>query len=200
MNNTKHLIPISFIICLLAGYLLPWIIAPTAPLTLNAYDLAEWTSLHPSQPHTTPALIVSLYLRVQLLLIGLLIAINVRKRWITVAGIMIIAIAQFPPLEFILSETSNINYQQQFYLSVGSVLIGIGFSSFSVTRWRSLWNLAIALVGIITSTLGVTQTSELLVMSLQQHSIGWGFFVVAMSYASLGLLEAIHIRGLFTKP
>lgn len=200
MNNTKHLIPRILIICLLAGYLLPWIIAPTAPLTLNAYDLAEWTSLHPSQPHTTPALVVSLYLRIQLLLIGLLIAINVRKRWITVVGIMIIAIAQFPPLEFILSETSNINYQQQFYLSVGTAIIGIGLSYFSLTRCLSLWNAAIALVGIITSTLGVAQTSDLLVMSLQQHSIGWGFFVVTVSYASLGLLEAIYIRGLFTRP
>ena len=33
----------------LCGYLLPWIVAPSSAMTLNAYDLAEWTSLHPLQ-------------------------------------------------------------------------------------------------------------------------------------------------------
>lgn len=200
MNTTHNLIRLFIITCLLAGYLLPWIIAPTAPLTVNAYDLAEWTSLHPLQPHTTPVLIVSLYLRLQLLLIGLLVALNMRKRWVSIVGILIIAIAQFPPLEFILSETSNINYQQQFFLSVSMLVIGIGLSYFGTTRWLTICNLSIALVGMITSTIGVIQSSELLTMSLQEHSIGSGFFVLVVSYGSLALLEMVHFRGLLKRP
>ena len=52
----------------LAGYVLPWIVAPSAALTLNAYDLAEWTSLHPLQRQTSPPLLAPLELRLQLVI------------------------------------------------------------------------------------------------------------------------------------
>jgi len=53
----------------LIGYILPWTVNNSAALTLNAYDLAEWLSLHPLSRANTPPLMASFWLRLQLVLI-----------------------------------------------------------------------------------------------------------------------------------
>jgi hypothetical protein len=51
---------------LLIAYVLPWVLHSTSSMTLNAYDLAEWTTLSPAQRQVSPALPVALGLRLQL--------------------------------------------------------------------------------------------------------------------------------------
>ena len=114
----KHTITVYLLLTLgLAGYLLPWIVAPTAPMTLNAYDLAEWTSLHPIQ--LGAPLAVPLLLRSQLPVIAVWIALPARgplMRLLAAAGVMLLALAQLPPLEFLTISRHDSNYQQQFML------------------------------------------------------------------------------------
>jgi len=70
-------LPAMLLLLGLLGYLLPWAVASSAPMTLNAYDLAEWTSLHPAQRQTTPPLLAPLRLRAQLAILSLAFALTV---------------------------------------------------------------------------------------------------------------------------
>ena len=107
----------------LLGYLLPWAVASSAPMTLNAYDLAEWASLHPAQRQTTPPLLAPLLLRAQLVVLSSIIALSVSQRWVAAAAVVALALAQLPPFEYVY-DIANLNYRQQFVLALVSLVAG----------------------------------------------------------------------------
>ena len=124
----KHACLLLFLLLIgLLGYLLPWAVAPSAPMTLNAYDLAEWTSLHPAQRHSSPPLLAPLLLRAQLVILSLTFALVVSRRpWrlISAATVAILALAQLPPFEYVY-DIANLNYRQQFGLALASLIAGL---------------------------------------------------------------------------
>jgi len=195
INNVTYLL----IIIILGGYVLPWIIAPSAPLSLNAYDLAEWASLHPSQPNTTPPLIIPLLLRLQLVIVTLLIALYARtdiQRWIALILVALLAVAQLPPLEFLISERDNINYQQQFILATLSLLIGGGLVVRKPQRLTPIISIALVSMGIITSFSGLQQAQELYTLSSQEYVSGSGGVIVIIAYS---IILAMNIYKIITK-
>ena len=170
----------------LGGYLLPWILAPTAPLTLNAYDLAEWTSLHPSQ-FGTP-LIVPLLLRIQLPIITMLAALFARGTWVrrlTALGIVLFALAQLPPLEFATIARHDSNYQQQFVLAVISFAAGLILLAYPLSRRLIPIAIGMAAVGMAASLVGQHQAQTLYYMSLQEAAPGAGLGVTVLAYGAI---------------
>ena len=183
----------------LIGYVLPWIVTPTAPLTLGAYDLAEWTSLHPSQPTTIPALIVPLLLRVQLVIITLIIALSAQTnklRFIAIVAIVPLSISQLPPLEFLTIATNNINYQQQFILATISLVVGLILTKFKPIQLVPYMIILLVGIGIISSIGGIQQAQSLYILSLQENSLGAGVIFTCIAYIAIGLtyLQSLNIK------
>ena len=175
--------------CLLAAaataYVLPWVAAPSASMTLGAYDLAEWVSLHPSQRHTSPPLQASLLLRLQLVLLCLLFSAasaNAPRKLIPAFCIVLLAIGQLPPPEFI-KDLGNSNYRQQFALALTSLIAGLIILRVRQDLLQAILLLATPAVGIITSLVGMSQAFGLTVSLLPAASTGLGAWLLIASYA-----------------
>ncbi len=184
----------------LFGYITPWILTPSNPLSLNAFDLAEWASLHPSQPNTSPPLVVPMMLRLQLVIISILLGLHAKtdyQRWGALLVIGLLALGQLPPLEFLINATDNINYQQQFILAAISLLVGCGLVVRSPKQWASLISIVLLAVGIFTSTSGLQQAQQLYTMSLQEHTIGNGIIITVSAYIGLIGLNCLHLFTTF---
>ncbi|MCL4247479.1 MAG: hypothetical protein KJ065_04975 [Anaerolineae bacterium] len=141
-------LPILILFVLLAAYaLLPWVTHPTAALTSNAYDLAEWASIFPAV-RSDPLLLTALLLRLPLVGVAWWVAgwnakSNVRAGYGSVrAGyippvlqgliVVVIAIALLPPFEFLTGGRGDPNYQQQALLAAAAFLGGL-----AILWWRS---------------------------------------------------------------
>jgi lysylphosphatidylglycerol synthetase-like protein (DUF2156 family) len=169
----------------LFGYVLPWILTSTSPMSLGAYELAEWSSLHPSQPTSSPPMLVPLLLRLQLVIISVLVALHaqtVLQRWIGLCVIALLAVAQLPPLEFLTIARDNINYQQQFMLATISLIIGGGLIVRNPKQWQSIITVVLLSIGVISSINGLQQAQALYTLSLQEHTIGSGLIVTVGAY------------------
>lgn len=139
LSTTLTLAHLLMVLLLVIGYTSPWVISTGASLTLNAYDLAEWSSLHPMLRGTQPPLLTSLLLRIPLVCLGLMIAYLAPRlpssRWRSLGLIAAVAaaVAILPPFEFLTTgSSSDPNYQQMLTLAVitftGSVVL------FAVTK------------------------------------------------------------------
>ena len=187
----KHTITVYLLLTLgLAGYLLPWMVAPTAPMTLNAYDLAEWASLHPIQ--LGAPLAVPLLLRSQLPIIAVWIALPARgplMRLLAAAGVMLLALAQLPPLEFLTISRHDSNYQQQFMLAAVSLAAGLPILACKPSRLLVLVAVGLAVTGLLSSIAGQYQAQRLYQLSWQEGLPGIGAGVLALAY--IGLIVAV---------
>lgn len=187
-------------LCLLAiaAYLLPWVLAANAAMTLNAFDLAEWTSLHPLQQSAAPPLLASLLLRVQLPILALCIALWARSRSHRIfAALMVLALAaaQLPPLEF-LQNFADPNYRQQLALAGATIALAIGLRLLVKQRYRTLLTGLLALLGIITALAGLDQALELYRATLERGEAGGGLWLIVLAYASM----AVYCLRDFRKP
>lgn len=115
---------------LVVAYALPWMTIPTiSGLTVSAYDLAEWASIHPAV-RVDPLLLTPLLLRLPLVCLAIWVACQPLARWLRVVFVGLLAAASLPPLEFFTIARSDANYQQQFLLALvalvgGGAMIGI---------------------------------------------------------------------------
>ena len=169
-----------FVAGALVGYLLPWIVAPSAPMSLNAYDLAEWVSLHPSQHHTTPPLHTSLLLRAHLVLLSVLFAtvsVGGRSRLVVALGILGLAAGQLPPPEIVL-DPGNLNYRQQFGLALTSLVAGLLLLGLMQRRLRALALAVVPLIGIVAAVHGLSQAFEVYALLHTRGTIGLGPWIL----------------------
>ena len=189
---SHNLLSFCLLALLLAGLLLPWLVAPNAAMTLNAYDLAEWTSLHPAQAGTSPPLLVPLMLRWQALLLCALvgaIAETPRARRVAALLVCLLAVAQLPPVEFA-KDLGNLNYRQQFGLALASLLLGLAVLRWRSGRWRHKAICLCALVGMATCWLGANQALAVYHSLADGGSIGLGAGMALVAYAGMALASA----------
>jgi len=186
-------------------YTLPWITHSTSSLTFGAYDLAEWSSLHPAVRFVEPILQTPLLLRLPAALLLVAFALSVpasrfsRAWWIAFAVVIVGAIALLPPLEFF-SATDDPNYRQQALIAV-IALLG-GFVSLSGIFARVNFPLVILLCGVafVMALIGFNDAHHLLIAFQIQPTHGIGVIGFAASvlctvgFASL-LLIAKQKRG-----
>ena len=178
----------------LVGYLLPWMVAPTAPMTLNAYDLAEWTSLHETQKQSGIFMAVPLLLRLQLPIIAVLAALSARgplMKRMAAAVVILLALAQLPPLEFLTISRHDSNYQQQFMLAAVSLAAGLSLLACRPSRLLVLVAVGLAIIGLLSSLVGQHQAQRLYQLSLQEGTLGVGAGVLALAY--IGMIAAVFI-------
>lgn len=132
----------------LVAYTLPWVVSPSTALTLGAYDLAEWLSLHPVS--RTTYMLPTLLLRVPLMFLVLLVVFSdAIPRWLRAVAMIVGCAALLPPFEF-LTQPGDQNYQQQFALVVIVLVMGsIGL----MKRFRPRLVLIALLTGLVVSSL-----------------------------------------------
>lgn len=147
-------------------YFVPWVDGGSASLSFGAYDLAEWTSLHPAVRFVEPALVMTFQLRLvpALLVIGLAAWTSLHRGsglwWLAGLAVLIVAASLLPPFEFI-TNTGDPNYRQQF--SVALIALVGGLTSWSGLLGRhSRWiTLTAASGALICAAVGLTQALTL---------------------------------------
>lgn len=129
------------LLAMVGAYHMPWMLHDTAVFTLNAFDLAEGASLHPTIRAESPTLFTPLQLRLSLVFIGAMMAIaatqlqDERWRWIW-RGIGVLVVLRLnPPIEFYPFGDADANLNQLGYLMFGGLgLIGLIIVSGAVVR------------------------------------------------------------------
>ena len=177
----------------LYGYVQPWVVLPSGPMTLNAFDLAEWASLVPAQRDASPPLVVPFLLRLQPVILSLLLGVVVagRKRMaISALAICLLAAAQLPPFEFVY-DIKNLNYRQQFALATVSLVAGFALLPLGRGGITGFLKLALASVGIVTAVFGLSAARELYGEFQLNAAPGAGIWLLSLSYA---VLFAITLR------
>ena len=175
-------------------YLFPWVVNPAASLSPNAYDLAEWTSLHPVVHAQTPMLLTSLLLRLPLACLALLIGFSTRRGIIPALLIGLIAVALLPPLEFIYS-LSDSNYRQQAALAALALIGGgIGLSGI-LPRYQHWIAAGVALIGAAASLIGLAQGYDLMRGFELPMQIGLGGVALGISFIITAGMAAINQTG-----
>ena len=185
------LLPVILLLLGLLGYLLPWAVAQSAPMTLNAYDLAEWTSLHPAQRQTTPPLMAPLLLRAQLVILSLAFAVTASRRWIAAAAVVVLALAQLPPFEYVY-DIANLNYRQQFVLALVSLVAGLAATRLRNRRIIRLLLFLLAVAGILSVHAGAAQAIE---AYRQPATIGFGPWLLTASYVGVAAITVLAVRS-----
>lgn len=154
------------LLLLLVGYALPWVVGAGAGLTFSGYDLAEWTSLHPAVRGVEPVLLTTLLLRLPLTCIALWIAFAAPSwwRWLTGAAVVLLALAQLPPFEFVTVARIDPNYRQQALLAGITLVVGLGgvFTSPRPGSWGRWVAVGAALMGAAVGILGLIQALDLM--------------------------------------
>lgn len=173
----------------LAGYLLPWVTAPNAAMTLNAFDLAEWTSLHPIQQQAIPPLIAPFLLRAQLAILAVLITLwstSRNERFFAFLFVALLSVSQLPPLEF-LKNIADPNYRQLLFLAIATIILSTGLGLILPAQFRPFVIIFLAVSGIVTSLLGQSQAIELYQVTLEQGETGGGLCLIVAAYAAISL-------------
>lgn len=150
---------------LLIMYTLPWLDGGSRALALGAYDLAEWTSLHPAVRGQSPPLLTTLLLRLPLACVAVWVAwwpAPARLWGRLVQGLiaLLLTAALLPPLDFF-TNSADVNYRQQFMLAVltlAAVLPGL-----SLRLARARWGIAALalLLAAASAAAGTTQAASL---------------------------------------
>ncbi len=118
----------------LLALFLPWSNGTNAAVVLNAWDLAEWSSLHPLSRNADPALAVSFGLRaLPLFLLALTLWRAGLPILLRAALAALVAVALLPPPQYFFTDLADPNYRQQLLLSIAALLIGL------VSAWRRIW-------------------------------------------------------------
>lgn len=190
MTQKRDIIWLMLIILALIAYTAPWVVSAGVSLTFGAFDLAEWASLHPI---TRPDLLTSLLLRMPLVCLAWILAFNAPERplysmqwWIALFGCLLLAIFSSPPLEFLTTNRDDMNYQQQAFL-VLMTLVGSGIGLSGIAKnYRGYIAIGAGFLGMLCGLVGMMQGHRL----LTEFQI--------MAYISWGAIGTIIILGLLT--
>jgi hypothetical protein len=153
---------------------------------MDAFDLAEWTSLHPAVITNSPSMLTTVLLRLIPLLVIASLTINSppsRKHylwWMSVFITLLVAITLFPPLEFLTTDRENINYRQQSAIFLGVLVVGsIGLSGIFY-RFRHPSTIVIGIVAIFVSIFGLVNAFQLYSDFYLPREIGIGGILTVM--------------------
>lgn len=202
-NAPNWLVALAFGLVLvgLFGFAQPWIVAPSGSMTLNAFDLAEWTSLHPTQRATSPPMLTPLMLRLQLLILSVILGAlptGSSARACAAIMILVLTLAQLPPLD-IVYDPNNLNYRQQLYLAAASLTAS--FCLFAVNRRRIalLASIALPIIGIATASYGLAEAAGLYQHFEIGQAPGAGIWILGASYIGIAAIAGAlrHIRRRF---
>lgn len=176
----------------LVGYFLPWISTSASSLSLGAYDLAEWSSLHPVVRQTVPFLWTTLALRIPLAILGILFVAYISKTFhrksIAIICLLIAAIALLPPLEFFKTYGDDPNYRQQFILALTTVVAGIFVIFGQPQKLQKVLLIALSILGVLASAIGLYQAQNLMQGFDLHIAIGLGGIMTSIALGAVAYL------------
>ncbi len=177
-------------------YYLPWYTHATAGFTLHAFDLAEWSSIHPATRSSSPPMLTSFLLRLPhlMLIVALGLAANwlsdARARWVLRAAVLLLALRFLPPSDFFTGTSEDPNYRQMMLLTglgIGGIVAALLLARLRV-RWQG-WLLVVVLAaGVIAGWWGLSRAGLLLDNFEIEVSIGPGAVGLTLVSAALALL------------
>lgn len=179
-----------------ACYELPWYVHDTAAFTTNAFDLAEWTSLHPAVRSSSPPMLTSFLLRFPqvMLVFALALAANrlldPRSRWVWRAIALIPTLRFFPPSDFFTGTSADPNYRQMLLLTglcAGGILAAILLER-AAARWQSALLVAALAAGVIAGWWGLSRAGVLLDNFEIDVTIGAGVIGLSLAAAAAALI------------
>ncbi|NDJ86333.1 MAG: hypothetical protein GYB66_10635 [Chloroflexi bacterium] len=202
MNSPYRTLPAWLVLVVALGaviaYHMPWHVHPAAAFSNNAFDLAEFASLHPDVRNESPKLFTTLLLRLPLIFLGMVITLtavqlsDVRWQWIWIGVALLIVLRLNPPRVFYPFGGGSINDQQLGYLTIAG-LIAIMFS-WGAGRWLSgLYHpLMIVIVAVMLGVAlnGYARATDLLQnkLALQIDAGGGLFLFVFLGLVLIGLV------------
>lgn len=176
---------------MLIGYSLPWLQGPGVSLSPNAYDLAEWSSLHPAARAESPALLTALLLRLPLACIALMLAFSAPPdtpgRLMFGLGALLLAAALLPPLEFVRAP-DDLNYRQQFMLAVVALIGSLVGLSGVLRRWGRVIAVLALVIGAATSAVGLARGYALFTELQIEVTIGTGGVLLTLLFGLTALV------------
>jgi hypothetical protein len=183
-----------FILLALIVYTLPWMIGSGASLSFGAFDLAEWASLHPSAREMSPMLLTSFLLRLPLVCITWIMALNAPPHpfksalwWIYGLICLVLVAFSAPPLEFLTVFRDDVNYIQQASLTL-MALVGALFGLSGILKpYHPYIAISACMIGGIASFWGGISGYNLLV------GFGLGVAIGIGMIASVGIFAFIAI-------
>lgn len=193
-GNAAFLVWLAIAIALIA-YLSPWLVNPGVSLSLNAYDLAEWSSLHPTVRGNTPILLTTLLLRLPLVCMALIVALSTtgpvirREQWLAAMFVIGTAIALLPPLELFGQATGDLNYRQQFMLALCAFFGGLVGLSGLATKFHKPTRFMLALLGAAASVAGTMHSFDLMQRLNLPAQVGLGAIVATAILIAIAVLD-----------
>jgi len=177
------------------GVCLPvWDVA-VAGLHFNTFDLAEWTTLHPSVQITPIPLIPSLALRIGvigliLLLHLTILSLGVSKQLYWLSAVFA-GITMLPPLEVLSQFSLDLNYRQQISATLAT-WVGLCICYF-FSREKKEWPFSVILVVTAASyIIGIATSRQLFLESEVPTETGVGLYIVVISIACLSLMNRVE--------
>jgi hypothetical protein len=177
---------------MLALYLFPWLVNPGASLTPNAYDLAEWASLHPAVREAN--LLTSFLLRLPLACLALTVAFTGQRSPLRALVMVALSLAVLRPEFF--TALGDPNYQQQAGLAAFALIGGIVGLSGVLKRWHAWIAAGVGIVGAAACVVGVANGYGLMRGFSLPTQVGMGglglalmFGVVAAAYLILQIRQ-----------
>ncbi len=182
----KEIVFLGLFALLLGAYSLPWIITPVTSLSLNAYDLAEWSSLHPVVRTAAPPLLLTFGLRFLLVLACLLFVLWPRSGRASSGMRLFVSLlgtaALLPPFEFFGESFDDPNYQQQAALALFLMIFSILILTQRLKRWHRVLQIGVCLTGVVVS--GITLAASMTLMRelwiKASVGLGSGLFVICL--------------------
>ena len=174
---------------------MPWHVHDVAAFSLNAFDLAEWVSLHPATRAENPALLSSILLRLPLVLLGISIALSAnflrdeRLRWIWRFVALLVVFRLNPPIDFYRSPNGvSLNEQHLAFLTyagIGLVLliivIGRRIRPFYFPLMTLVW-----VVIIVVSWDGLSRATR--TVETLQIDVGYGAGIYLLIGTAVGVI------------
>lgn len=197
-KSGRALLTAAFLAMALAAYCAPWLASNGASLSLNGYDLAEWSSLVPGVRFGAQPMVVPGLLRAQLIFTAAIVALLPTRRgtwlWgVCGAGALALVIALLPPFEYFLEESwrSDVNYGQQVTFAL-LALFNAGVSwMIPRRRQRQLALIVMASAGIVTSLAGTSQAVGLAAGYDVPATIGMGVVGYVTALAGIALVPSL---------
>jgi hypothetical protein len=197
-HHQRALLKAVFLVLALAAYCAPWLASNGASLSLNGYDLAEWSSLVPGVRYGAQPMVVPGLLRAQLIFAAAIVALLPTRRgswlwWICGAGALALVVAILPPFEYFLEESwrTDVNYGQQVTLAL-LALFNAGVSWMMPRgRQRQLVLIVMATAGIITAITGASQAVGLAAGYDVPATIGIGVVGYVAALAGVALVSPL---------
>jgi hypothetical protein len=179
-NNSEampiKLLPVIALVLMVFGYASPWLATTGTSLISNAYDLAEWGSLHPTVRATSQILLPALLLRIPLPVIGLLSLLISRRNPLLWAIVLGVWIALIPAVPFFRGEFTDANYLQQFVIWFAYTCVCVFLLLFS-HHYRVWIGVGLCISGLICGVVGAYRTLDLMGRYQIMVQVGWGFWL-----------------------